>query len=112
MEMHGEPLTLLTTDQAGKLVHVSGRTLEGLRVRGGGPVYRKLSGRVFYTLPDLLAWVDAQARVSTSDPGETPEPEAPSEPPLAFAARGSAALPPSAPRPSTQPIVATMIASI
>jgi len=73
MERHGEPLTLLTTDQAGKLVHLSGRTLEGLRVRGGGPVYRKLAGRVFYTLPDVLAWVDAQARLSTSDPGETPE---------------------------------------
>lgn len=77
MERHEEPLTLLTTDQAAKLVHLSGRTLEGLRVRGGGPVYRKLAGRVFYALPDLLAWVDAQARLSTSDPGETPEPETP-----------------------------------
>jgi hypothetical protein len=65
-------LTLLTTNQAGKIVHLSGRTLEGLRVRGGGPVYRKLSGRVFYVLSDLLAWVDRQARVSTSDPRERP----------------------------------------
>ena len=80
MEMHGEPLTLLTTDQAGKLVHLSGRTLEGLRVRGGGPVYRKLAGRVFYTLPDVLTWVDAQARLSTSDPGEAPEPGETPEP--------------------------------
>jgi hypothetical protein len=32
---------------------------------------------VFYALSDLLAWVDAQARVSTSDPGETPGPEMP-----------------------------------
>jgi hypothetical protein len=75
--MHTEPLTLLTTNQAGKLVHLSGRTLEGLRVRGGGPVYRKLSGRVFYALSDLLAWVDGGARTSTSDRGECTEQEAP-----------------------------------
>ncbi len=79
--MSTETLTLLTTDQASKLVRLSGRTLEGLRVRGGGPVYRKLSGRVFYVLSDLLAWVDARARASTSDPGEDPEdPEEPEDP--------------------------------
>jgi hypothetical protein len=79
--MPTETLTLLTTDQASKLVRLSGRTLEGLRVRGGGPVYRKLSGRVFYLLSDLLAWVDARARASTSDPGEDLEPEDPGEDP-------------------------------
>lgn len=77
MAMLTEPLTLLTTDQAGKLVRLSPRTLEGLRVRGGGPVYRKLSGRVFYTLSDLLAWVDGLARASTSDEGVRREPEVP-----------------------------------
>jgi hypothetical protein len=75
--MPTETLTLLTTEQASKLVRLSGHTLEGLRVRGGGPVYRKLSGRVFYLLSDVVAWVDAQARASTSDPGEDPEPEVP-----------------------------------
>jgi hypothetical protein len=75
MERDAGPLTLLTTNQAGEVVHLSGRTLEGLRVRGGGPVYRKLSGRVFYALSDLVAWVDRQARASTSDPGERPGPE-------------------------------------
>jgi hypothetical protein len=70
--MNKEPLTLLTTEQASALVRLSARTLEGLRVRGGGPVYRKLAGRVFYALGDLQAWVEAQARHSTSDPGTDP----------------------------------------
>jgi hypothetical protein len=70
--MDTESLTLLTTEQASALVRLSARTLEGLRVRGGGPVYRKLAGRVFYALADLLAWVEARARHSTSDPGTDP----------------------------------------
>jgi Helix-turn-helix domain len=75
--MQTESLTLLTTEQASEIVRLSRRTLEGLRVRGGGPVYRKLSGRVFYALSDLVTWVDGQARTSTSDPGECPEREVP-----------------------------------
>jgi hypothetical protein len=75
--MHTKSLTLLTTVQASKLVRLSARTLEGLRVRGGGPVYRKLSGRVFYALPDLVAWVDGQTRASTSDPGRGPARDVP-----------------------------------
>ncbi|HEY6323057.1 MAG TPA: helix-turn-helix domain-containing protein [Thermoanaerobaculia bacterium] len=75
--MSTESLTLLTTEQASKLVRLSRRTLEGLRVRGGGPVYRKLAGRVFYTFSDLVAWVDSQVRESTSDLGEDPAREEP-----------------------------------
>jgi hypothetical protein len=70
--MQTPTLTLLTTAQASEILRLSTRTLEGLRVRGGGPVYRKLSGRVFYALSDLLAWVDGQARSSTTDPGARP----------------------------------------
>jgi hypothetical protein len=81
--MQTESLTLLTTAQASEIVRLSTRTLEGLRGRGGGPIYRKLSGRVFYALSDLVAWIDGHARASTtdpaatSDPGASPEPEVP-----------------------------------
>jgi hypothetical protein len=75
--MQTESLTLLTTEQASEIVRLRARTLEGLRVRGGGPVYRKLSGRVFYALSDLVAWVEGQARASTSDPGGSPGREVP-----------------------------------
>jgi len=75
--MSTESLTLLTTEEASKLVRLARRTLEGLRVRGGGPVFRKLAGRVFYAESDLVAWVDSQARESTSDSGADPEPEEP-----------------------------------
>jgi hypothetical protein len=44
---------LYTTSQAADFLHLSRRTLEGLRVRGGGPKYRKI-GRVFYEHSDLL----------------------------------------------------------
>lgn len=59
---------LFTTLQAAEFLHLSPRTLEGLRVRGGGPKYRKI-GRVFYSQVDLLAWLDASTRTSTSDCG-------------------------------------------
>lgn len=75
--MSTESMTLLTTEQASKLVRLSRRTLEGLRVRGGGPVYRKLAGRVFYTFSDLVAWIESQARASTSDSGEGRERQEP-----------------------------------
>ena len=61
-------LILLSTSQAAEFVRLSPRTLEGLRVRGGGPLYRKI-GRVYYSQSDLIAWLDAAARTSTSDRG-------------------------------------------
>jgi len=60
--------TLLTTSQAADLLRLSRRTLEGLRVRGTGPIFRKI-GRVFYEKADLLTWLDAASRTSTSDRG-------------------------------------------
>ncbi len=67
MNNPGNPI-LLTTTQAAEFLRLSPRTLEGLRVRGGGPSYRKI-GRVVYTQTDLLAWLDAATRTSTSDRG-------------------------------------------
>jgi hypothetical protein len=46
-------------------------TLKKLRYRGAGPRFRDLNGRVYYTEPDLIDWVDERLsapRRSTSEP--------------------------------------------
>ena len=48
---------------------LSERTLEKLRVTGGGPADRKIGKRVIYHVDDLIAWVEARRRTSTSDKG-------------------------------------------
>ncbi len=60
----------LRTPEAARLLGLSGRTLEKHRTHGTGPRYRKLGGRVVYTLADLQAWADVGLRDSTSDPGK------------------------------------------
>lgn len=60
---------LLHTRAAGAVLGLSPRTLEKLRVTGGGPAYRKLGRRVVYAPADLERWAEAQTRTSTSDPG-------------------------------------------
>jgi excisionase family DNA binding protein len=70
--MATDPPTLLTTSEAAAHLRLSPRTLEAWRLRGGGPRYRKLGDRVLYTQTDLDAWLETQARTSTSDPGPAP----------------------------------------
>lgn len=55
------------TPQAARLLDLSPRTLEKHRCEGTGPVYRKLGGRVVYSIADLEAWVEAAARRSTGE---------------------------------------------
>ena len=55
------------TVEAARLLGLSPRTLEKHRCDGTGPIYRKLGGRVVYTVTDLQAWIDAAARLSTSE---------------------------------------------
>ncbi|KAB2678497.1 helix-turn-helix transcriptional regulator [Brucella pseudintermedia] len=55
------------TVEAAHLLGLSPRTLEKHRCDGTGPIYRKLGGRVVYTVADLQAWIDAAARLSTSE---------------------------------------------
>lgn len=55
------------TVEAARLLGLSPRTLEKHRCDGTGPIYRKLGGRVVYTVTDLQAWIDAAARRSTSE---------------------------------------------
>jgi hypothetical protein len=52
------------------LLGLSVRTLEGLRLRGGGPPYVKLLRSVRYRRGDGLAWAAGKLRLSTSDRGE------------------------------------------
>ena len=62
--------TLLTTKQAAVLLGLTPRFLEMRRYRGGGPEFIRVSGRcVRYLRSDLISWIDARRRTSTSDPG-------------------------------------------
>jgi len=53
---------------AGFLSH-SVRTLQGWRVRGGGPRYVRVSGRsIRYRRRDLIAWAEQRIVNNTSEP--------------------------------------------
>ena len=65
----GMPPRYLRTPEAARLLGLSDRTLEKHRTYGTGPAYRKLGGRVVYSLEDLQAWADLGTKTSTSDPG-------------------------------------------
>ena len=57
----------LSTAQAAHYVGLSRRTLEKMRVVGGGPGYRKHGRYVRYHIDDLDAWSKSRAHRSTSD---------------------------------------------
>lgn len=61
-----EPAVLLT-EQAAIYLQIARSTLETMRVRGGGPKFCKLGGRVRYRKVDLDAWIEASVRASTSE---------------------------------------------
>lgn len=61
---------LVTTPQAAEyLGGLKPNTLEGWRIRGIGPSYRKIGGLVRYSIVDLDAYIEAQTRRSTSQAG-------------------------------------------
>jgi predicted DNA-binding transcriptional regulator AlpA len=62
--------TVLDTRAAADFLGVSPRTLEGMRVRGGGPRFVKIGGAVRYRLASLEDYLQRQERTSTSDPGK------------------------------------------
>jgi predicted DNA-binding transcriptional regulator AlpA len=64
----GIPPRYLRTPEAARFLGLSGRTLEKHRTYGTGPAYRKLGGRVVYSVDDLQAWAQRGAVTSTSDP--------------------------------------------
>jgi predicted DNA-binding transcriptional regulator AlpA len=61
----------LRTTEAAAHCGLSRRTLEKLRVLGGGPVYMKIGRAVVYDVDDLEAWLAAHRRRSTSDAGSS-----------------------------------------
>ena len=72
--MSRPPVTLppryLRTREAARFLGLSGRTLEKHRYFGSGPAYRRIGGRVVYSVDDLRAWADLGTKYSTSDPGQ------------------------------------------
>lgn len=61
---------LLTTREAAKLINLSPRSLEGYRLRGGGPPFYRVGPRcVRYDVGDLLAWAKHERLFSTSEMG-------------------------------------------
>lgn len=61
---------LINEREAAKFVCLSVRTLQALRVRGGGSRYVRVSARcIRYRRRDLIAWAESMTRVSTSDVG-------------------------------------------
>ena len=58
----------VATTQAAGYLGLSPRTLEKLRVRGGGPTYAKFGRRVLYAVEDLDRWAADRLRASTSAP--------------------------------------------
>ncbi|MEQ1756167.1 MAG: helix-turn-helix domain-containing protein [Micropepsaceae bacterium] len=57
----------LTTDQTAYFIGLSRRTLEKMRVHGGGPEYRKHGRYVRYHIDDIDAWSKARMKRNTSD---------------------------------------------
>ena len=60
---------LIDEKQAAALLHVSVKSLQGWRYRGGGPGFVKLGRSVRYAMTDLEDFVLEARRTSTSDPG-------------------------------------------
>ena len=61
-----DPDALLYPAEAAYLTALSDRTLEGLRVRGGGPAFCRLQRAVRYRRRDVVSWIEARRVESTS----------------------------------------------
>ena len=58
---------LVTAKNAAKTLGRHEITLAKWRMDGTGPRYFKICGRIFYDLADIDGFIEAQARISTSD---------------------------------------------
>src|SRR3546814_15326304 len=56
-----------TLFRSARFLSLSPRTMEKHRLYGTGPQYRKLGGRVVYSIPDLQQWADQNIRTCSSD---------------------------------------------
>jgi excisionase family DNA binding protein len=57
----------LTNKEAAAFLRLSPRTLEKLRVEGGGPRFHKFGRRVLYAVDDLESWANARSFGMTCD---------------------------------------------
>lgn len=58
----------LTNNEAAAYLRLSPRTLEKLRITGGGPRFHKFGRRVMYALLDIEAWASERSFETTFDP--------------------------------------------
>jgi predicted DNA-binding transcriptional regulator AlpA len=64
-----DPDLYIDENRAAKLLGLSPRTLQGYRVKGGGPPYVKISHKVVrYKVSDLMDWIKTRTRKNTSGP--------------------------------------------
>ncbi len=62
--------SLIREAPAARFLDYSVRTMQGMRYRGGGPRYIRMSSRcIRYRRSDLRAWAEQRLRTSTSDRG-------------------------------------------
>ena len=72
------PALVLTEDEAARMLRLSARTMQRLRLDGEGPRFIRLTGRrIGYAIGDLQAWVRARSVASAGDgavqvPAEAP----------------------------------------
>jgi predicted DNA-binding transcriptional regulator AlpA len=61
---------LIKESETADFLKMSVRTIQGMRLRGGGPKFVRISHRAIrYRRVDLIAWIEAKLRLSTSDMG-------------------------------------------
>lgn len=51
---------MLTREEAGQYIGLSGKTLENWQHLGKGPRYTKIGSKVNYDISDLDAWIEEQ----------------------------------------------------
>jgi hypothetical protein len=69
-----DPDRLVNERYAAEFLGYTIRCLQNWRLRGGGPVFVKVSARsVRYRRRDLLDWTELNLRRTTSDPGKMAE---------------------------------------
>ncbi|MEW6238891.1 MAG: helix-turn-helix domain-containing protein [Candidatus Omnitrophota bacterium] len=67
-EVKSSLTAVLTTLEAARILHLSRRTLESLRIRGGGPRFVRISNRcVRYRPEDISQWLEERSRFNTSE---------------------------------------------
>jgi excisionase family DNA binding protein len=63
-------LRLLMQSEAARVLRLSERTLERLRLQGGGPLFAKAGRAVRYREADLEAWIEKRVVSNTSQIGD------------------------------------------